>query len=145
MFILNSPDYDYFFDLYHRKNYNDSNLYPIVFQATDVPYKVSVGYDKGENVHSCEINGKPFIEYPYQADIVPEGPQNINEGSIAINGVQIHNGKLWPYQETSFKEMTEKSEIKSATRTASLKDFSSSSTEVINSVIDQIFRSINDD
>ena len=114
--------------------------------AADVPYKVSIGYDKGVDVRPCEINGKRFIDYPYQAELSLEGqgPQNINEGSISINGVFIHNGKLFPYLESSIKDLIKKSGIKNPTRYACLRDFSSSSTEVVNSVIDQIYRSIDD-
>ena len=38
------------------------------------------------------INDEPFIDLPYQADVIPTGPKNINKGRIAINGKQIHDG-----------------------------------------------------
>lgn len=49
----------------NRKKYEDPWLYPIVFVAEEVPYKVSVNYDFRAKEHFCAINGRSFSDYPY--------------------------------------------------------------------------------
>lgn len=38
------------------------------------------------------INDIPFPLLPYQAEVVPHGPQNIERGTIKLNKVEVHKG-----------------------------------------------------
>ena len=38
------------------------------------------------------INDIPFPLLPYQAEVVPQGPQNIEKGTIKLNQVIVHRG-----------------------------------------------------
>ena len=38
------------------------------------------------------INDIPFPLLPYQAEVVPQGPQNIEGGTIKLNSVEVHKG-----------------------------------------------------
>ena len=38
------------------------------------------------------VNGKSFHQMPTQAELNPEGPQNIEGGAIVLNDVVVHDG-----------------------------------------------------
>ena len=38
------------------------------------------------------INDIPFPLLPYQAEVVPQGPQNIEKGTNKLNQVEVHSG-----------------------------------------------------
>ena len=41
---------------------------------------------------ALSINDIPFPLLPYQAEVVPQGPQNIEQGLIKLNQVEVHKG-----------------------------------------------------
>ena len=55
-------------------------------------WKISVGYDLPRDAFDLSINDLPFLGMPYQAQPIPKGPQNITDGEIELNGVQVHKG-----------------------------------------------------
>ena len=53
-----------------------------------------VGFDYAKNRYTLAVDGNPFSQHPYQAEIAPEGPQlifdtaiiKINEQEIKLRG-----------------------------------------------------------
>ena len=53
-------------------------------------WKLDVGFDYAKNHYTLAIEGNPFKQHPYQAEIAPEGPQLIfPESIIKINEQEI--------------------------------------------------------
>ena len=61
-------------------------------QDDELKWKISLNYDVHTDTFILHINDLPFLGMPYQAEVTPEGPQNIECGSIKLNEVQVHDG-----------------------------------------------------
>ena len=87
------------------------------------------------------INCVPFGFLQYQVTIRPSGPQNLlNDSTIYLNDIRIHKGfRHW--NETSFDEI-KKGYDTGPTTGFKLDWFKTSSSEVLNQVIDDIGRSL---
>ena len=70
----------------------DKSLFPLTWQVIELEWKLSVGYDYANSIFTLFINGVPYLELPYQAEVAPTGPQNIERGTIALNDKVIHRG-----------------------------------------------------
>ena len=90
------------------------------------------------------INDVPFDLLNYSAQAGLEGPQNIETGKIVLNGQEIHEGYYIYYNFNSFDLMRKESGMYWTTNEFKLESFSSTSSGVLNSVINDITRSIND-
>ena len=67
-------------------------LFPLNVQDDDLKWKISLGYDVQGDYFLLYINGKSFHQMPTQAEINPEGSQNILEGAIILNDVAVVDG-----------------------------------------------------
>ena len=79
------------------KKLTDPSLFPIAMQTDDPVWKVRGGFDVKNNRYTLEINGIAFTMMPYQATLDPEGPQNIDNGLLKLNGNLIKDYGLIPY------------------------------------------------
>ena len=61
-------------------------------QDGETQWKIAVFYDVVTDAFALCINDIPFPLLPYQAEVVPQGPQNINRGTIKLNKVKVHTG-----------------------------------------------------
>ena len=69
-------------------------------------WKIALDYDAETDNFVLHINDEPYLGMPYQAEVTPEGPQNIEAGIIKLNEVQVHDG--WTqYTSDTVKEWRE--------------------------------------
>ena len=55
-------------------------------------WKVALSYYVPADKFSLTINDILFDGMPFQAEVTPEGPQNIEKGLIKLNNEQVHKG-----------------------------------------------------
>ena len=67
-------------------------VFPLTLEDGDLKWKVLLNYDLFKEIFLLNINGISFSDMPVQAEVNPEGPQNILNGSITLNGVVVHDG-----------------------------------------------------
>ena len=54
---------------------SDPRAFPVCLQCNDeFAWKIELNYDRNKQNFAISINGKPFLEMPYQAELLPEGP-----------------------------------------------------------------------
>ena len=58
----------------------------------ETQWKIELDYNIMADKFALSINGVPFDQMPYQAEVVSEGPQNIEEGEIKLNEMLVHKG-----------------------------------------------------
>ena len=90
-----------------------------------------------------DINGISFPEMPLQTEVNPEGAQNIHSGVIMLNGKEVHDGYV-QYTADTFDEMHSVIEYKPVTDIY-ISDFYSTSSEVLNSMIDELGRAVDEE
>ena len=73
-----------------NKKLTDQSTFPLKLQGSETPWKLSLGFDQHNKVFLLSINGKAFFLLPYKAEAIPHGPQNILDGTIKFNGVEVH-------------------------------------------------------
>ena len=85
---------------------------------------------------------------PFQATLSPYGPQNIDEGEIHINGkiiTELENQGFTPYTSETFEELCTKKGLKTNETTEfKLEGVYTSSSQVINGLMDDVCRSIDE-
>ena len=60
-------------------------MFPVKLQDGETQWKILVFYDVTTDAFALCINDIPFPLLPYQAEVVPQGPQNIERGKIKLN------------------------------------------------------------
>ena len=60
-----------------NKKLSDPSVFPIIFQHEELASKFSVGYDFDQSMFTLLVNGEPFLDLPYQAEVILMGPQII--------------------------------------------------------------------
>ena len=91
-----------------------------------------------------DINGVSFSEMPLQTEVNPEGPQNITRSVIMLNGVEVHSGWV-QYTTETFDEMHSVIEYEPVTDIVVKDKFTCTSSEVLNSVIDELGRAVDEE
>ena len=76
----------------YRKKLSDPSMFPIKIQISEVEWKVALSYYVPADKFALTVNDIPFHGMPFQAEVNPEGPQNIDNGLIKLNDVQVHTG-----------------------------------------------------
>ena len=109
-------------------------------------WKVALSYYVPSDKFSLTINDLPFDGMPFQAEVTPEGPQNIDGGLIKLNDVQVHTG-FGQYEPETFVNWAVSEELVPTTdifigRDDEESGFRCSSSEVVNSVFDDLGRTI---
>ena len=62
-----------------NKKLSDPSAFPINFQHRELASKFSVGYDFEKSTFTLLVNCEPFINLPYQAEVILIGPQIIEQ------------------------------------------------------------------
>ena len=52
-------------------------MFPLTLTDAELEWKIQVNYDVSNDKFLLAINDTLFFSMPYQADIIPNGPQNI--------------------------------------------------------------------
>ena len=97
------------------------------------------------DVFLLDINGVPFPEMPLQTEVNPKGPQNILGGVIMLNGAEVHDGSFVQYTADTFEEMHSVIEYEPVTDIEIKSRFGCTSSEVLNSVIDELGRAVDEE
>ena len=122
-------------------------MFPIKIQIGEVEWKVALGYYVPTDKFALTINDIPFDGMPFQAEVTPEGPQNIDGGLIKLNDEQVHTG-FGQYEPETFQKYVVSEGLQLTTDIFIGKDeegngfFKCSSSEVVNSVFDDLGRTI---
>ena len=104
-------------------------------------WKIALDYDAETDNFVLHINDEPYLGMPYQAEVTPEGPQNIERGTIKLNDVQVHEG--WAqYTSDTVKEWREDHKLLQPTTDIYIYGFSCTSKEVVNAVVEDLGRTI---
>ena len=67
-------------------------MFPLTLEDGDLKWKVLLNYDFFKEIFLLQINGISFVDMPVQAEVNPEGPQNITGGAIKLNGEEVTDG-----------------------------------------------------
>ena len=78
--------------VFRGKSLTDPSLFPLLMQDNELGWKYSLVYVVATDKFMLSIDGVNFFAYPYQAEIIVTGPQNIESGVIKINGQLVHEG-----------------------------------------------------
>ena len=60
-------------------------MFPLKLQDGETKWKVAVFYDVVTDAFGLTINDIPFPLLPYQAEVLAQGPRNIEEGTVRLN------------------------------------------------------------
>ena len=85
------------------------------------------------------INEIPFPLLPYQAEVVPQGPQNIEGGRIWLNKVRVHKGFAQYAADTIEKWVAKQKEL---TEVIHIKGLECSSSAVVNAVFEDLGQTV---
>ena len=90
------------------------------------------------------INGVSFPDMPLQTEVDKEGPQNIQTGAIMLNGQEVHSGWV-QYAADTFDEMHSVIEYEPVTDIEIKGGFRCTSSEVLNSMIDELGNAVDEE
>ena len=103
-----------------RKKLNNPALFPLKLQDDELQWKLTLSYAVEADKFLLFINDIPFLALPFKADVTSAELMNIEQGSIKLNDVQVHEGwgqctpytnKLW-YQEAADLQLTTEIHLK---------------------------------
>ena len=77
---------------FYSKKLTQSDLFPVKLQDDELNWKITLNYDTETDAFLLHINGVSFLQMPFQSEVNLEGPQNIERGTIKLNGVEVHTG-----------------------------------------------------
>ena len=108
-------------------------------QEDDLQWKILLDYDASTDKINLLINDKPFDDMPYLAEITHKSPQNIEDGTITLNGKVLHSG----WMQCNFDTISDWiSSLEHPTTDISIRDLNCTSVDVVNSVFDFIGRTV---
>ena len=67
-------------------------MFPLILQDGETQWKIAVFYIVDTDEFALTINNIPFPLLPYQAEVIAQGPRNIERGIIQLNNVDVHDG-----------------------------------------------------
>ena len=67
-------------------------MFPVSLWDEEFEWKIQVNYDVPKDTFLLAINDITFLSMPYQRDIIPNGPQNIEKGLIILDGDEVSKG-----------------------------------------------------
>ena len=77
------------FILCFSKKLSAPDTFPLKLQDNIMQWKLALYYDVESGKFLLVINDKAFLGMPYKASLSPPGPQNIERGTIKLNGVVV--------------------------------------------------------
>ena len=108
-------------------------------QEDELEWKISLNYDVSSGKFILLINDQPFDGLPYLAELTFRNPQNIERGTITLNGEELHEG--WT-QYTADTLSDWRSTLDEPTTDVYIGGLRCTTTDVLNSVFDFIGRTI---
>ena len=116
----------------------------------ELPWKITLGHDAVTQQFTLGINGVPFYQLEFQQELERTGPENIEKGQIKINGVLITPRENFGFMmfdwETLPSLLKEHQLNKQQINHVFIGGmFRCSSTEVVNSIFDQIGQFVDND
>ena len=114
-----------------------------MLEDDELNWKMSFDYLAETNAILLEVNGVLFQAMPFQLKANKEGPQNITKGTIMLDGDKVHEGFV-QYTDDTFDEWHSELEYEPITD-VSIEMFECTSSEVLNSVIDDIGRAVDEE
>ena len=67
-------------------------MFPLILQDGETQWKIAVFYIVATDEFALTINNIPFPLLPYQAEVIAQGPRNIEDGIIKLNKAVVHDG-----------------------------------------------------
>ena len=122
-----------------RGKLSQPGLFPLKVQDDELEWKISLNYDLSSENFILLINDEPFDGMPYLAELTFMSPQNIEEGTITLNGEKLHEG--WT-QYTADTISDWRSKLDEPTTDVYINNLRCTTTDVLNSVFDFIGRTI---
>ena len=102
---------------------------------------MALSYYVPANKFALTVNDIPFHGMPFQAEVTPEGPQNIDGGLIKLNDEQVHTG-FCQYEPETFQKYVVSEGLQLTKDIFIGRDeedgFKCTSSEVVNSVFDDL-------
>ena len=68
-------------------NLNDPKYYPIYVIEKEYTWKLEIGFDEEDDMFTLKVDKENFFDLPLQTTLDLEGPQNIRQGYVFLNGV----------------------------------------------------------
>ena len=124
-----------------NKKLTQPGVFPMKLQDDELSWKLSLYYEVQEDAFVLFINDVPFLWLPYQAEIEHSGPQNIDKGEIYINDTKVSAG-FAQYTPDTVQEWVEEFGLEPTTEIELVGPVRFSSSEVLNSLIDDLGRTI---
>jgi len=115
-------------------------VFPLRIWDEELQWKISLDYDVQRNAFALSINDEPLLDMPYQAEVAPDGAQNIEKGMIVLNQVDLLEG-FAQYTADTIDEWREDHNLQPTTDVL-IGYLTCTSSEVLNSVFDDIGRTI---
>ena len=116
-------------------------MFPLKIQIDEVKWKVAIFYYVPADKFALTINDIPFHCMPFQPEVTLEGPQNIEKGLIRLNDVQVHTG-FGQYEPETFLHYAVSEGLEPTKDIFIGGGFRCTSSEVVNSVFDDLGRTI---
>ena len=110
-------------------------------QDDKLQWKLALDYDVKNGNFVLYINDKAFLSLPYKASLAPPGPQNIEMGTIELNGVQVHKGYA-QYTTDLLDKWCSELNIQSSVTEAYIEGLVCTSSETLNLVFEDLGRNI---
>ena len=126
---------------FDRKKLTQPGAFPITLQDDELCWKLSLDYNVQTDKFLLFINDEAFEEMPFQAEVAPSGPQNIDQGTIKINEVEVHEG-FEQYTPFTVDGWRADYKLKPTVDIFIGGGFSCTSSEVLNSLFDDLGLSI---
>ena len=123
---------------------NHPNLFPLIFQDNVLSWKLSLHYSVAEDKFHLFINDKPFLSLPFKADVSGSEPMNIENGEIKLNDIQVHKGWCMWTEDTIKGWYKDAADLQPTTEIY-LRSLRCSSTNMVNTLIDVLGRTINEE
>ena len=100
-------------------------------------WKLALYYNVESGNFLLAINDKAFLGMPYKASLAPPGPQNIETGTITLNGVLLHEGYT-QYTAGMLDEWRGQKSIEAVTEAYIGDRFACSSSDALNLVLEDL-------
>jgi len=127
-----------------RGKLSKPSLFPMKLQHDLLNWKVSLQYVVDGDKFILLINDKPFLSLPFKANATSAEPMNVEEGTIKLNGVQVHDGWCMWTEDTIVGWYRLAADLQPTTE-INLSHLRCSSTNMINTLIDVLGRTIDEE
>ena len=124
--------------IFCSKNLTTPDMFPLSLWDEELEWKIQVNYDVTNDTFLLAINDIAFFSMPCQTDIIPNGPQKIERGTVKLDGDEVSNGSI---QLVDFVDRVFDDKRQPPTE-IHIDGFETTSSETVNSVIGVLGRAI---